>query len=296
MCTNPAAPWAAWDGSYKYDFDSLVERIEKSKEEIKTHDSIYLTGGEPTLHPRFLDFVRYLSENFPNQRIKLLTNGRMFSYRNLAKRLLSITDNFDVNLSLYGPNKKTHNAVTRARGSFGQTVLGLENLLYFRNENQSIDVRFVLTKITYKKVDLLLKLVKRRFPSLDRLIIIFPEIEHYAEKNLDIIGITYKEVEPYLKKAFDLFDSIKELRLYHFPLCSLSEELWPYAWRTLDKKDVIYFPFCKKCAYKKYCLGAQKNYVENVGEKEFHPLPKKVEIIESGDKYRPVAAIKRNEK
>jgi len=291
MCTNPDRPWPAWDGSFDYSYESLIKRIKKSEKEIKTYDSIYLGGGEPTLHPAFLKVLNFVSKNFPKQRIKLLTNGRKFLYRDFTKEVLSITNNLDIELSIYGPNKKAHEAVTRASNSFEQTMQGLKNLLDYKKEDQLINVRFVITKLSYKSLEEFLKLMGERFSSTDRIMIIFWEVENQAVKNIKAVKVTYNQVSPYLGKLYPLLGNFKEIRLYHFPLCALSEKFWPYVWRTLDKDEVIFNSSCAKCQYRKYCLGIPKEYSKHMGIKEFKPIKENFNIKERKNIYQPILSI-----
>ncbi len=104
------------------------------------------------------------------------------------------------------------------------------------------------------------------------------EMEGMAEKNFRLVGLTHQELKPYLnlKKIKEWAKGPKEVRLYHFPLCTLEPELWPYVWRTLREEEVTFLPSCKNCLYKKYCLGIHRDYLRIVGGKEFRPIKKKV--------------------
>jgi len=291
MCTNPDWPWPAWDGSFDYDYDSLIKRIEKSKDKIETFDSIYFSGGEPTLHPQFLDVLKYVGDNFPKQRIKLLTNGRKFLYPDFTKDTLRITDNLDIELSIYGPNKKVHQAVTRAPGSFEQTIKGLENLLKYKNKNQLVNVRYIITKLSYQYLEELLKLIKKRFSSVDRVMLIFWEIENQAAKNIKSVKVTYNQVRPEIEKISPLLRGFNQIRLYHFPLCTLPEKTWPFIWRTLSEDGVVFAKNCQKCQYKKYCLGIPKDYSEIIGIKEFKPIKKDLTIKKINNIYNPILKV-----
>ena len=291
MCTNPDWPWPAWDGGFDYNYDSLIKRIEKLKDKIKTYDSIYLSGGEPTLNPRFLDVLRYVSQNFPKQRIKLLTNGRKFLYPDFTKKVLEITDNLDIELSIYGPNQKAHQTITRAPGSFEQTIKGLGNLLEYKSKDQLVNVRYIITKLSYQYLEELLKLIKKRFSSVDRIMLIFWEIENQAVKNIKAVKITYNQVRPEIEKITLLLKDFNEIRLYHFPLCTLPGKIWSSIWRTLPEDGVVFVKACQGCNFKKYCLGVPKDYSEIIGTKEFKAIKKDFIIHKTDDFYHPISRV-----
>jgi len=292
MCTNPDRPWPSWDGSLLYDFSSIINRLEKSKEKIKAAESIYLTGGEPTLHPHFLEIFKYLKENFPSQRIKLLSNGRRFFYKDFTQEFLEITDNLEVDISLHGPNDIIHDGVTGSKDSFKQTLAGLKNLLYNKKQKQIIGVRTVITRQNYKYLDQTLKLLATEAPSLNRVIIIFHELEAQAIKNLSEVGITYQELRPFIEKVRSFLNDFQELRFYHFPLCSLPLDFWPYVWNTLPKKEVSFLPECRLCFYRKFCLGIHKGYLKNIGRQGFIPLDKgEIRLDFNPDLYHPIKKV-----
>lgn len=288
MCTNPEHPWPAWDGSFGYDYNSLIKRLKISKESINDSETIYLTGGEPTLHPKFIELILFLNKNHPKQIIKLLTNGRKFSYLDFAKNLLSISNNLEIELSLYGPNNIIHDKVTRAPGSFLQTISGLSNLLKLRKKGQKINLRFVITKYSYRYIKEVIKLVSKNFQQIDNLIIIFPEYEAQAIKNINSIKVNYDIVSKELVKCFSLINIYKKVRLYHFPLCVLSEKFWPYIWRTQPNNEMAFPKNCELCKYKKYCAGIHKGYLENFGYNIFSPIKKKIILKLSDDINHPI--------
>lgn len=291
MCTNPERPWPAWDGSFDYGFEAIIGRLEKNKDKIGAAEAIYLTGGEPTLHPRFLDILKYLAKNFPGQRLKLLTNGRRFAYADFAREVLAATSNLEIEMSLCGPDAKIHDGVTQARGSFEQARRGLTFLLANRGGGQAVGVRTVLSGKTYRHIGATLKLLKKNFRSLDRVIVIFMEFEAQALKNSGAVGLNYGLVKPYLNDCFPLLKDFHDIRFYHFPLCVVDKNIWPYLWRTLPKKEVAFLPFCRQCRYKKFCLGVHKGYLKSLGRKDFSPIREKIDLEPSGVFYRPVKSV-----
>ena len=293
MCSNPDCDWPAYDGSYDYSFEAIIKRLEKKRNEISASESIYITGGEPTTHSRFLDILTYLQENFPEQKKKLLTNGRRFFYPEFAKQVLDRVDNLEVEFSLYGPNSEIHDAVTRSRGSFDQTLQGGKNLLKSSHNKCQISVRFVLTGLSYKYIRDTLQIIRDNLGEAQSVMIIFMEFEGKALKNLDRVKINYGEVAPYLDRAKKVFNDLREVRLYHFPLCQVDSELWPYCWNTWPPEEITYLDRCEECIYKKHCVGIHKNYLEYVGSKEFRPIKKDIAVTETGNKFHPISQVKK---
>jgi len=290
MCTNPDLPWLSKDGTIgDYNYESLIKRIRGLKDKISHSDAIILTGGETTLQPRFLDVLKFARQTFPENEIRILTNGRKFFYKDFTQSILE-TDNLNIAVSLYGPTAKIHDGITRTKNSFEQTIKGLENILIHRKKNQVVEIRTVISKLSYKYLDQILNLINVRFSSVDRVILIFMEMEGQAEKNLKSVGLSYSEISPYFKKIYPQFALLKELRLYHFPLCTLESKFWPFVWRTLPKEEVTFISACKKCQYKKYCLGIHRDYPDKT--KEFKPVKKDLIIKETKDFYHPIIGIK----
>jgi MoaA/NifB/PqqE/SkfB family radical SAM enzyme len=287
MCTNPERPWPAWDGSFDYDYSSIIGRLEKRKKEILKDDSIYITGGEPTLHPNFLDIIEYLSKNFSKQAIKLLTNGRMFSYADFAKKFLSINPKIEIEVSLYGPSAKIHDSVTGARGSFQQTLAGLKNLLKYRKQDQQIGIRFVITKLSYNRIEDFFEMAIKNFSQADRVIIIFMEYEGSAIKNPSS-NIQYKLTEVSLKNIDKYFKMLKEVRMYHFPLCVIDKKFWPYVWKTWPKQEIKFVKACRDCQAKKHCSGIHKGYLKAVGDKEFSSVKNKIKLKKINNPFNPL--------
>ena len=81
------------------------------------------SGGEPMLHPRFFDMVKYVCER--GAELKIETNGHYLSPENCAR--LKDYGVKAVQVSLDGASAATFQRM-RVRGNFDQTVQGLKNL------------------------------------------------------------------------------------------------------------------------------------------------------------------------
>lgn len=113
---------------------------------------VMFTSGEPTLHPRLPDYVRWAAEaGF--EIVGLITNGRRLSYRPYARSLLEAGLNH-VLISIHGPDAATHDALTRTKGAFLQALTGLANLAMLKREFPALKVHtsYVVNARNYDKV------------------------------------------------------------------------------------------------------------------------------------------------
>lgn len=290
MCTN-SLNFRDKNDSLLYSKEAVLARLlVKQKRYRDNKESINLTGGEPTIHPDFLGLTREIRDAFPGSKIVIATNGRMFSYPLFTKQYLALND-LSLHIALHGPDAGLHDSITRTKGSFDQTVRGIRNILKYRNHDQELELRVVITKLNEKAVGRILSFIRKEFSSVDRVTLIFMEMEGLAGKNFKTVGLRYKEFRSQLSQFEQWAEGLPELRLYHFPLCVLPPGLWPYAWRTLRKNEVTFLPRCKKCLYKKYCLGIHKDYLKLVGDKEFQPIKKKINIEARDFFHHPIAKI-----
>ena len=82
---------------------------------------LILTGGEPSLHPRFFDVLRYATTLFP--RVMVQSNGVNFADPVFFAQLSSYPI-FCLNFSLHGP-EAIHDKITGTSGGFRKTVTAL---------------------------------------------------------------------------------------------------------------------------------------------------------------------------
>ena len=294
MCSNPI-DFRNKDDSFLYSRTAVVSRIKTWEEKQKSNkENINLTGGEPTIHPEFLELVKEIRKILPKNKIVMATNGRMFSYSWFTKKYLAM-NNLSLEIAIHGATPKLHNMITGVKGSFEQTIKGISNILKYRNSSQELELRIIITKLNYQYLDLIINLIKKEFSKVERVVLVFMEMEGFAEKNFKIVGLTYKELKPYLtvSKLKKWKEKLPEIRLYHFPLCTLPPELWEYTWRTLRGEEITFLSRCSKCLYKKYCLGIHKDYLTLVGDREFQPIRKKINIQTQDFFHHPIIKVKK---
>lgn len=114
----------AHDGTMRANMDIKVQIIEGRK---KGAERLILSGGEPTMHPNFLDFVK-LGKRAGYPKVQTVTNGRMFNYPEfLATAAKNGLD--EITFSLHGHNAKLHDALVGTPGAFAEETAGLKAAL-----------------------------------------------------------------------------------------------------------------------------------------------------------------------
>jgi MoaA/NifB/PqqE/SkfB family radical SAM enzyme len=104
------------------DFDTQVAHIREARAQgVRLLD---LDGGEPTLYPRLFELLDEV-DGLGFDRVTITTNGRRLAYRPFAERLAS--RGVQLLVSLHGASAAVHEGLTRARGSFAQTLRGVRN-------------------------------------------------------------------------------------------------------------------------------------------------------------------------
>ncbi|MFH6994559.1 radical SAM/SPASM domain-containing protein [Flavobacterium sp. FlaQc-48] len=163
--------------------------------------SLLLSGGEPTLHPNFFDFLKCVSGRISE--ITVNTNGIKFSHSKYAKEFNQHSPKATVAVSLDSADIKINDLQRGAGGS--QAIRAIENLC---NLNQPICISTVLTPGNLDTAD---KLIDRFFPSVKvfRFFPIVPRNELELKNNDESYQNSVKQ---FYKKISDRAKVIPELK------------------------------------------------------------------------------------
>jgi cyclic pyranopterin phosphate synthase len=100
---------------------------------------VMFVAGEPTLNPSLFEYVGWArAAGFRS--VGVITNGRRLSYLPYVRGLLEAGVDL-VQVSIHGPDAATHDALTRTRGSFEQTLRGLANLAALRPSHPGLRIQ-----------------------------------------------------------------------------------------------------------------------------------------------------------
>ncbi len=87
---------------------------------------LVLSGGEPTIHPQFIEAIAYGREA-GYRWVQAISNGRMFAYDRFTARAVEAGLD-EATLSVHGHTAELHDALVGAPGAFAQTLRGLRSL------------------------------------------------------------------------------------------------------------------------------------------------------------------------
>jgi len=244
---------------------------------------VVFTGGEATLHPDLLDFVRE-AKRLKYQAIQLQTNGRMLAYKDLCERLMEAGVN-EFAPAIHGSRPAVHEALTRAEGSWRQTAAGIRNL---KSLGAYVLTNTVVTSGNYEDLPDLARLLVRL--GVDMYQFAFVHVVGTAWKNRAWIVPRMSEAVPYVRRGLEVGLSAG-IPAYTeaIPLCMMrglercvAEDIIPDTavvdstrvedfghWRRTEGKAKG--PPCGRCRLAGSCEGPWKEYPELYGWEEFRP-------------------------
>jgi pyruvate-formate lyase-activating enzyme len=116
--------------------EEVKRQILGGREEGATR--LILSGGEASIHPQFLDFLRYGREA-GYDRVQTITNGRMFAYRRFLKEAVEAGLG-EVTFSLHSHIEPVFEELTGVPGSYEQAMAGLRAALDTSGLIVSVDI------------------------------------------------------------------------------------------------------------------------------------------------------------
>jgi len=100
----------------------VKQEIRLGREELNA-DKIILSGGEGSIHPKFVDFVRY-ARDIGYSRVQTVTNGYMFSKRDFFLKAVEAGLG-EITFSLHGHTPELHDRLTGVEGAFDRLMKGM---------------------------------------------------------------------------------------------------------------------------------------------------------------------------
>jgi MoaA/NifB/PqqE/SkfB family radical SAM enzyme len=238
-------------------------------------DYVALSGGEPTLHPRLVEYVRRASRA-SRRPVTLQTNAVRLDDPLLAAALADagLDEAF---VSLHGAKAKTAEAVTRSPGTFQRTLAGLDNLMAVR---VPFSVNFVICGSNASELPDAVEMAAARWPGARFNLSFVSASSQLVPRDRTLIP-SYGAVLPHLTASLRTARS-HGVRVSGFesmcglPLCIVPEELEPDSLFDIppdvDRGDFVKADACATCRLEPKCWGVRGTYAALHGIGELRPL------------------------
>lgn len=158
---------------------------------------LILSGGEPTIHPNYVDFIR-LGRAAGYPKIQTVTNGRLFAYPEFLARCLDAGLD-EITFSIHGSNPRIHDALVGSPGAFEQETQGLRNALADGRPIVNIDV--CVNRGNVKDLPNILETFVAQGVREFDLLHVIPFGRAYTEGK-ETLFYDLEEMRPYLLEAF----------------------------------------------------------------------------------------------
>jgi radical SAM protein with 4Fe4S-binding SPASM domain len=215
-------------GNVKYISIEVVKNIVSIMKNTGMEKCI-LIGGEPTLHPNFIEIMEMVAEI--DWSISLVTNGRQFkTFEKIQK--LERKPKFNLVLSVHGWSEESYFENTGSKVGFSDLM---RSISFLRKNHISFGINVVLSRYTEGKIDEIILFLKSIGIKTSGFNIASPIVS----KN-GVNPIAVSEMKSYHKQVMEVFyeckkNDIKARFLLIVPHCIFSKE----EMEMLEKSDSI---------------------------------------------------------
>src|SRR5262245_9330965 len=145
--------------------EDVKREIKRGRDELHA-DKIIVSGGEASIHPKFVEFVRYAKE-IGYDRVQTVTNGVMFSKREFYNAAVAAGLG-EITFSLHGHTPELHDRLTGTPGAFKKLMKGMIRAIREDRIIVNVDVCINKQNVPYidQIVDLCLSVGVREFDLL----------------------------------------------------------------------------------------------------------------------------------
>jgi MoaA/NifB/PqqE/SkfB family radical SAM enzyme len=255
---------------------------------------VTLTGGEPTLHPKFPEIVRYCKKL--NMRVSVNSNATILSNESFCRDVAPFID--EIVVSIHGHTRQLHDRLTGTSGSYDKFIKAMVNLHRVPGETYLITDTVILTEnIAF-------------MAQITDFLTEFPKLNHILFSNVNIPPDKVellRHLVPTLPQVQDILPTIatrvtarkgRILRFYGIPLCIMGEYKAHSSDLSFEPKTVIeqYMKNgrmhrkespaprpnkakrktakCLGCFYENLCGGVFNSYFTLFGDAHLQPVKK----------------------
>lgn len=176
----------------------LFEDIKKEINELAKGnvEKIIISGGEPTIHPYFIQIIQYAKKQGFSF-IQVISNGRLFSIPSFTEKAIAAGLS-EITLSIHGHTPELHDSLVNAPGALQQIERATK---YLRDKGIIISVDTGIFQQNYRYLKEIVEFVHEKLHLTGDIDLIGPTLQGNAEKNIVNVMPSYEDVEPFLARA-----------------------------------------------------------------------------------------------
>jgi len=262
--------------------DTTLDEVRALLEKNRDLGEMLFTCGEPTLHPRLPEFIE-MARSAGYRSIGLVTNGRRLGYPAYCEKILACGLG-ELTVSIHGSSARVHDGVTRAKGSFDQTLAGLRNAAARKSRfGLRLVTSTVVTARNLGHLPGILALLSGL--EVDTMVLNVVEPSGEARRRFENLAPPYREFAAGIGKALRDFPGRSRVVVEGLPFClcegflenaGLREEI-----HLLEGKELKALPpdrfhvktaTCAGCRVSHLCPGIFKVYAVSRGTSELSKL------------------------
>jgi MoaA/NifB/PqqE/SkfB family radical SAM enzyme len=251
------------------------------------YEQFTLTGGEPTLHPKLFDIIKYIRSK--NVTCRMITNGTNLTKEMIAGLVDAELSNIVISIHTLDPKKAKYIAENE---DYNLPKI-LEMVEFLHNETPIvISINFTITGVNYKDMPSVAQYIaNHRYPGMS-----FNFVDYSGnatQKNLiDEIGLKYSQGEKYFYEAFNILKKAGIFfRVERMPMCYLiGLEEYSSDFNRLSENEHFATVFlegsikidhqhdyvkgkqCEVCKYGNYCFGVHPRYSDYFTTNDLVPV------------------------
>ena len=256
-----------------FKYDALIKGLERNRQ---LHDSLIISGGEPTIYPNLLPFLHHAKKVCGYKRISLTTNGVMLSSQKNADALIHAgVDAFLVSFST--SHERMFDAIVKKEGSFQHTVQGIRNI---KARGKEARINSVLHKLNHKNVANTVEFLIGLGVDSIQLSWMNPVGSSIVDGK-SAIAVSYAEALPFIREVFERANRLgySSLFIENMPICIAPELTSRISDLRKPAENKGYYNAektkpekCGACALAGICDGVWKAYLAQFGDGELNPV------------------------
>lgn len=278
------------------EFEGQFVKKEEIEEKLKQFSKkgfnhITFTGGEPTLHPNFIEIVRSSKEL--GYKTYISSNGGLFSSKMFCQKAFPHLD--EICFSIHGHNAKLHNFLTCNKQSFNRLLMALNNAVESAEDIYGF-INIVITKHNFDFLEKIIGFISH-YKKIRQILISNFAPEGNGLRNFRELAVPLAKIRERVGKIVNLAKNKSfVIRFFGMPLCILKGhedfsndlhwsprttiEQWKKNGKIFLKQTLSYKPIrkriktmkCKDCLNRRICGGVFTRYYQEFGDNELKPI------------------------